>query len=118
MTLRTTARWVLLALAGLLIAVAVAVLASKLTSQRIGLASEPLQAAKALAPPERRSPDKPPAHAPSRHGHAGTSTATTVPTTTTTLPPVATTTVPPPTSVPPAGDDSGSGGENRPSGDD
>jgi hypothetical protein len=45
-----TLRWVLLAIAGLAIAVAVAVIASELTSQRIGLASEPLRAGEALAP--------------------------------------------------------------------
>jgi hypothetical protein len=50
MKLSVTARWILLALAGLLVAVAVAVAASKVTSQRIGLASEPLQAGQELAP--------------------------------------------------------------------
>ncbi len=55
MKVPTALRWALIALAGLLIAVAVAVLASKLTSQRIGLSSEPLEAGQSLAPPEHRA---------------------------------------------------------------
>lgn len=46
----STLRWVLLALAGLAIAVAVGIVASRVTSQRIGLASEPLRAGESLAP--------------------------------------------------------------------
>ena len=49
MKLSAKARWIFLALAGLLVALAVAVAASTLTSQRIGLASEPLQAGQDLA---------------------------------------------------------------------
>ncbi len=104
----STMRWVLLALAGLLVAVAVAVLAGKLTSQRIGLASEPLRAGEALAPR--------PATGPGSRGTSGerggpsttstdrTSTATTTPTTSTT-----TSTTPTTTTTTP--DDSQSGGE-------
>jgi hypothetical protein len=43
-------RWVLFALAGLAVAVAVGIVASRVTSQRIGLASEPLSAGENLAP--------------------------------------------------------------------
>jgi outer membrane biosynthesis protein TonB len=47
---RATIRWVGLALVGLLIAAGVAVAASRLASQQIGLASEPIEAGNALAP--------------------------------------------------------------------
>jgi hypothetical protein len=43
-------RWSALALAGLVIAVGVGVVAAKLTSQQIGLSSEPVGAGEALAP--------------------------------------------------------------------
>ena len=46
-------RWTLLALLGLAVAAAISVAASNLVSQRIGLASEPLSAGRALAPPPR-----------------------------------------------------------------
>jgi hypothetical protein len=88
MTVPTPLRWLLLALAGLLVAVAVAVLASKLTSQRIGLSSEPLEAGQTLAPPEHGSGDAD-GHRPSgdRAEPSTTTTTTTTasePTTTTT----------------------------------
>jgi hypothetical protein len=111
-TVPTAVRWVLLAVVGLLIAVAVAVLASKLTSQRIGLASEPLDAGKILAPPERRSGGRG-ANAPAGDGHDKTSTAITTTTTTAATTTAPTTTPPPATTVPapvtPTGDDSSSG---------
>lgn len=50
MSLSPTWRWTLLALLGLAIAIGVAFIASELTSQRIGLASEPLRAGEELAP--------------------------------------------------------------------
>jgi hypothetical protein len=113
MTVPTAVRWVLLAVVGLLIAVAVAVLASELTSQRIGLASEPLDAGKILAPPQPRGGRA--ANTPSGDGHGGTSTASTTPTTTTATT-VPTTTVPPATTQPPpvttTGDDSSSGSDS------
>ena len=78
----TSLRWVLLAIAGILIAVAVAVAASKLTSQRIGLASEPLEAGEALAPPgDRAGGDRGPR--PGETSTATTTAATTTPETTT-----------------------------------
>jgi hypothetical protein len=55
-------RWLALALLGVLVAAIVAVVASRLVSQQIGLASEPISAGDALAPHvshERRSHLKP-----------------------------------------------------------
>jgi hypothetical protein len=46
-------RWPLLALLGLLVAAAIAFLATQMVSQKIGISSEPLSAGRALAP---RSP--------------------------------------------------------------
>ena len=43
-------RWPLLALVGLLVAAAIAFLATQMVSQKIGISSEPLSAGKALAP--------------------------------------------------------------------
>jgi hypothetical protein len=48
--------WVLLAVLGLVVAIAVGVAASELTSRRIGLSSEPIRAGDALAPPPERYP--------------------------------------------------------------
>lgn len=50
MSLSATAKWVLLALVGLAIAVGVAIAAANLTSQQIGIASESVSAGDALAP--------------------------------------------------------------------
>ena len=58
--------WTLLALLGLLVAVAVGIAASDLTSRRIGLSSEPIRAGDALAPKEAH-------HHP--RGHGGTTPA-------------------------------------------
>jgi outer membrane biosynthesis protein TonB len=49
-SLPPVARWVLLALIGLAIAIGVAVAAANLTSQQIGIASESVSAGDALAP--------------------------------------------------------------------
>ena len=87
-------RWILLALLGLLIAVAVGIAASELTSQQIGLSSEPLRAGQELAPQPSGSGDD--------HGQGGEHvTTTTAPETTTTSPPETTTAPPPTTTVPP-----------------
>ncbi|MBS1891759.1 MAG: hypothetical protein JST59_10730 [Actinobacteria bacterium] len=51
MKLPTTLRWVALALLGLIIAAAVALGASRLASQQIGIASESVSAGDTLAPP-------------------------------------------------------------------
>lgn len=106
----STVRWVLLALAGLAIAIAVGIVASQLTSQRIGLASEPLSAGESLAP----HPD----HSGSGGGHDGGNDGqtTTAETTTTT-----TTSTTSQTSSTTTGDDSSSGsdgGEDSSGGDD
>jgi hypothetical protein len=53
-------RWPLLALMGLLIAAAIAILATQMVSQKIGISSEPLSAGMALAP-RSTAPKKPPA---------------------------------------------------------
>jgi hypothetical protein len=50
MSLPATAKWVLLALLGLAIAIGVAIAAANLTSQQIGIASESVSAGDALAP--------------------------------------------------------------------
>ena len=55
-SLSSILRWTAIALLGLAIAAGVAFAASKLVSQRIGLASEPLNAGKELAPPETHRP--------------------------------------------------------------
>jgi hypothetical protein len=57
-----TVRWVALALLGILIAAGVSVAASRLASQQIGLASEPITAGDALAPANRepRARHRPP----------------------------------------------------------
>ena len=59
MPVRRILLWTVLALAGLLVAVAVTTAATSLTSQRVGLQAEPLDAGEALAPrsrPERATP--------------------------------------------------------------
>jgi hypothetical protein len=115
MSLSPALKWSLLALAGLAVAIAVAIAASELTSERIGLASEPIRAGEALAPAsrERQRPEEVGDH-PGRSDDprittASTTTSTT--TTTTTPPPPATTT----TSV---GGDDYEGGENERESDD
>jgi hypothetical protein len=58
MRLPASAKWVALALAGLAIAIGVAIAAANLTSQQIGIASESVSAGDGLAPslrPEERS---------------------------------------------------------------
>lgn len=50
MTLPATAKWLLLALVGLAIAIGVAIAAANLTSQQIGIANESVSAGDALAP--------------------------------------------------------------------
>lgn len=56
--------WPLFALCGLLVAAAVAFLATQSVSQKIGITSEPVSAGRALSPPARRvrrAPAAPPA---------------------------------------------------------
>ncbi|HEX6987601.1 MAG TPA: hypothetical protein VF170_19635 [Planctomycetaceae bacterium] len=87
MSISATAKWVLLALAGLTIAIAIAIAAANLTSQQIGIASESVSAGDALAPalnvpgegrPQGESGDQ------SGPGNEGTTTPSSPPTATTT----------------------------------
>ena len=57
-----TVRWLGLALLGILIAAGVSIAASRLASQQIGLASEPISAGDALAPHARSRPPRHPGH--------------------------------------------------------
>ena len=50
MSISATAKWILLALAGVAIAIGVAIAAANLTSQQIGIANESVSAGDALAP--------------------------------------------------------------------
>jgi len=105
MSFPATFKWIGLALLGLAIAAAVAIAASHLTSQQIGLASESITAGDKLAPAVRSTDTgKRSAH----RSHTGTTPAsppTTVTPSTTVPPPV--TTVPPPSSD--SSDDHGGG---------
>ncbi len=103
-------RWSLLALAGLIAAVAVGVAAAALTSSRIGLSSEPIRAGEALAPkparPDGRRGGRGRDHPEDRSHRGGggsnrsTTSTTTVPTTTVPPAPPPATTVPPATTTP------------------
>lgn len=99
MNLPATFKWIGLALLGLAIAAAVAIAASHLTSQQIGLASESITAGDKLAPAVRSTKS---GKGPANRSHTGTTPATTTPasppTTTVTPPP----TVPPPVTTTPA----------------
>jgi hypothetical protein len=67
-------RWIGLALLGIVVAAAVSVAASRLASQQIGLASQPVSAGDALVPAaERHAGQAAPghAHARARHRHRG-----------------------------------------------
>jgi hypothetical protein len=61
MPFRRLLLWVALAIAGLLVAVAVTTAATSLTSQRVGLQAEPLDAGDELAPKPARSTTPTPA---------------------------------------------------------
>lgn len=85
MTLPATAKWILLALLGLAIAIGVAIAAANLTSQQIGIASESVSAGDRLAPALSVPGEHPPGgpshdHAPEEEpgsGHSGESPETT-----------------------------------------
>jgi hypothetical protein len=72
----STLRWPLLALLGLLVAAAIAFLATRAVSTDIGISSEPPSAGRALSPAPRPARRHPPI----------TSTTTPAPTTTVTVP--------------------------------
>jgi outer membrane biosynthesis protein TonB len=61
MRIPAPARWIGLALLGMLIAAAISIAASRVASQQIGLASEPISAGDALAPraQEQKAPTRP-----------------------------------------------------------
>ncbi len=105
MRVPATLQWVGLALLGLLIAAGVSIAASRLASQQIGLASEPISAGDALAPVAQR---------PAKHRHPGgkttTPTVTTPPATTTTAPATTETVAPEPR---PAGPSHSGGGDGE-----
>ncbi len=93
-------RWTLLGILGLALAVGVALVASSLASQRIGLSDEPISAGSALQPP--RSGDNSTTR-PGDETHSKGTTPTPSDTTgpgTTTIPVSPTTTTSPPTSSP------------------
>jgi hypothetical protein len=104
---KSTLRWVGLALLGIVVAVGVAFVASGLASRQIGLASEPIDAGRALAPAVQTGPHRA-APAPSRQrGRPAPTTGRTPPVET--QPPVETR--PPVESSPPAQTDEGDGGQ-------
>lgn len=109
-------RWTALALAGLAIAAGVAFAASHLVSQRIGLASQPLNAGRELAPQTARPRARPgdPREAPRRGAPIRSTTAPAPAPPVTTVPPAppaaATTVLPaPPATSTSAPDGEGSG---------
>jgi hypothetical protein len=55
--LASKAAWIGLALLGILAAAAISIAASNLSSQQIGISSEPLSAGRNLAPPVAKAPD-------------------------------------------------------------
>jgi hypothetical protein len=111
-----TAGWILLAVVGIAVAVALSVTASSLSTQPIGLSGEPLRAGDRLAPAERTAvtpaakPKRKQTRKPSqsRKRNTATATATTpapVPTQTSVAPvPTATAVTPAPTHTTTSGD--------------
>lgn len=99
MRLPASAKWVLLALAGVAVAIGVAIAAANLTSQQIGIASESVSAGDALAPSLKvPAGDKPRTEHGDRSGERETTTTPAEPPTTTpaeAVPPSEETTAPP-----------------------
>lgn len=83
MSLSPIAKWVLLALVGLAIAIGVAIAAANLSSQQIGIASESVSAGDALAPSLNVPAGKPQGEGHEHGGPEETTTPTESPTTTT-----------------------------------
>jgi hypothetical protein len=90
-------RWLGLALLGILIAVGVSIAASRLASQQIGLASQPISAGDALAPAAQPGPKQ---HPPGRQGGNHRETTPSQTSTTPSTPP--TSSEPPAYSPPPS----------------
>ena len=115
-----------LALLGLVVAAAISLAASRLSSQHIGISSEPLSAGKSLSPVDDGQSQKKPQHQTrTRNHHRGsgsTQTQTTpAPPPAQVTPPAQLTPTPPATSTPRSGGDSGgddSGGHGGSSGED
>ncbi len=87
----TALRWFGLALLGILIAAGVSIAASRLASQQIGLASQPITAGDALVPrasprpaPRKHSPGRPHTPAPTTTTQSTQPPPTTIPTSPTT----------------------------------
>jgi hypothetical protein len=113
MSLSATAKWILLALVGLAIAIAIA--AANLTSQQIGIASESVSAGDALAPALKVPDEGKPRGEGGDHsgpGKEGTTTIPSTPTTTTTEEP------PPPEETTGPDDHGGESGGSDSDGDD
>ena len=111
--------WILVALAGLAVAVALSVAASNLSTQPIGLSDEPLRAGARLAPPEATvtpasvKPKRRRKHKVTHPAHASPTTTAPLPTETLSSPaPEPTVTTPTTTSREP-GDDHGGGHPDR-----
>jgi hypothetical protein len=83
MTLPSAVRWFLLAVAGLAVAIGVAIAASELTSERIGLSSEPIRAGESLAPAADRNKQRRDGDRSRRRSDGEVTTTTVTPTTTT-----------------------------------
>ena len=82
-------RWLGLALLGILIAAAVSIAASRLASQQIGLASQPISAGDALAPGQVSEKPPRPSHSGVGNGHANAPLPATPPATPEVAQPVA-----------------------------
>ncbi|HEX6455801.1 MAG TPA: hypothetical protein VF009_04710 [Solirubrobacterales bacterium] len=80
MSLSAAAKWVLLALVGVAIAIGVAIAAANLTSQQIGIANESVSAGDALAPSLSVPAEGKPHHPSGDHGGPEEETPTTLPT--------------------------------------
>jgi hypothetical protein len=100
---RRIAAWTLAAVAGLVLAVAISYAASTLSSQHVGLSSEPLSAGDRLVPRATRTPTATPTSKPP----TATPTSTPPTATPTSAPPTATPTFAPSTAPPSGGEDSG-----------
>jgi hypothetical protein len=107
-SLSATVKWVLLALAGLAIAIGIAIAAANLTSRQIGIASESVSAGDALAPALNIPGKAKPQESGGGSGQEGTAT---VPSYT---PPATATEEPPFSPEEPSGspDDHGGGGDS------
>jgi hypothetical protein len=100
MKVPATMRWLGLALLGILIAAAVSIAASRLASQQIGLASQPISAGDALAPSTTRaSPNHRPRREPANH-RTPASTEPSAPSSPPSAPSEPPTYSPPPSTVP------------------